>query len=82
VGFPMNLFMVQEFLGVLLVLALSMAAILVVGVAFILLQEGIRRIVRWAKTGVVPLQDLTSKDAWIDRSHARSPSAEFALPRK
>jgi hypothetical protein len=68
----MNLFIVQEFLGVLLVLALSMGAILILGVVFILFQEGIRRIVRLAKNGVVPLEDLSPKDGWLERTHARS----------
>jgi hypothetical protein len=72
-GFAMILFVAQEFLGVLLVIFLSMAAILVLGIAFILFQEGIRRIVRWAKPGVVPLEGLSSRNGWLQRSDARSP---------
>jgi hypothetical protein len=69
----MTLFMVQEFLGVLLVVAVSMAIILAFGVAFILLQEGVRRVVRWAKTGGMPLEGLSSKQQWLQRTDARSP---------
>lgn len=69
----MNLFMVQEFLVVLLVLAVSMATILAFAIAFILVQEGIRRAVRWAKTGVMPLEGLHAKEQWLQRSDARSP---------
>ena len=69
----MILFMVQEFLGVLLVLFVSMAAILALGIVFILFQEAIRRIARWARAGVVPTEGLSSRNAWLQRSGARSP---------
>jgi cell division protein FtsW (lipid II flippase) len=49
-GFAMNLFMVQEFLAVLLLLALSTATILVFAVAFMLFHDGIRWALLWAKT--------------------------------
>ena len=54
----MILYTVEECLGVLLVLAILMGTILVFGILFILCQEGIRRAVRWAKTGVMPLEGL------------------------
>lgn len=49
----MNFYLVQEILGVLLVLAILMGTLLVFAIAFILFQEGMRRAVRWARTGVV-----------------------------
>lgn len=67
-----NLYTMQEFLGVLLVLAAFIAAMLVFGIAFILFQEGIRRLVHGAKTGVVPLKGLSAKDQWLQRAHGRS----------
>jgi len=54
----MILYTLQEFLGVLLVLAISMGTILLLGILFILCQEGIRRAVRWVKTGVLPVEGL------------------------
>ncbi len=54
----MILYTVQEFLGVLLVLAIAMGSILILGILFILCQEGIRRAVRWVKAGVMPLEGL------------------------
>jgi hypothetical protein len=46
----MNLYIVQEYLGVLLLLAVLTVIILVLAVAFVLLQEGTRRAMLWAKT--------------------------------
>jgi hypothetical protein len=57
----MNFYTVQEFLAVLLLLAISTATILVFAVAFILFQEGIRRAVLWVKTGVIRLASLSPK---------------------
>lgn len=57
-GFAMNFYTVQEFLVVLFLLAVSTATILVIAVAFILFQEGIRWAVLWAKTGVIRLAGL------------------------
>ena len=68
----MNLYTVQEFLGVLLVLAVTMGTILLFGVAFILLQEGIRRAVHGAKAGVIHLKGSSAKDDWLQRAHGRS----------
>jgi hypothetical protein len=70
--FAMNLYTMQEFLGVLLVLAAFTGTILAFGIAFVLLQEGIRRAVHQAKTGVVPLQAVSAKDQWFERAHGRS----------
>jgi len=49
----MNLYLVQEVLGVLLVLAILMGTLLIFAIAFILFQEGMRRAARWARAGVV-----------------------------
>ncbi len=57
-----NLYSVQEFLAVLLLLATSTATILGFAVALVLFQEGIRRAVPWAKTSVVRRPDLSPKD--------------------
>jgi hypothetical protein len=70
--FEMNLYAMQEFLGVLLLLAAFIGTMLAFGVAFILFQEGIRRVVHGAKTGVMPLKGLSAKDQWLQRAHGRS----------
>jgi hypothetical protein len=62
-GFAMNFYTVQEFLAVLLLLAVLTGTILVFAVAFILFQEGIRRAVLWAKTGVIRLAGLSPKSS-------------------
>jgi hypothetical protein len=62
-GFAMDLYMVEEFLVVLFLLAVSTATILVFAVAFILFQEGIRRAVLWLKTGVMRLAGLSPKSS-------------------
>jgi hypothetical protein len=64
-GFEMNLYIVQEYLGVLLMLAVSTAIILVFAVAFVIFQEGIRRAMLWGKTD--------------SRSTFRSPEVPSAL---
>ena len=69
----MNLYTMQEVLGVLVVLAAATGTILVFGVAFILLQEGIRRAAHGAKAGVIHFRGLSAKDEWHQRAHARSP---------
>ena len=48
-----KLYMVQEILVVLLLLALSTVAILAFGVAFLSLHAGICRAALWAKAGVI-----------------------------
>jgi hypothetical protein len=62
-GFAMNFYTVQEFLVVLFLLAVSTATILVFAVACILFQEGIRRAILWAKTGVMRLAGLSPKSS-------------------
>jgi hypothetical protein len=57
----MNLYTVEEFLVVLLLLAVSTATILIFAVAFILFQEGIRRAVLSGRTGVKRLAGLSPK---------------------
>jgi hypothetical protein len=66
----MNLYMVQEFLVVLLLLATSTATILGFAVALVLFLEGIRRAVPWAKTSFVRRPDLNPKDQWIRRTES------------
>jgi hypothetical protein len=68
----MNLYALQEFLGVLLVLAVFMGTILVLGVALILFHEVIRRALHGAKTAVTPLKGLSAKDQWLQGTHGRS----------
>ena len=70
-GFEMNLYTMQEFLGVLLVLAALTGTILVFAIVFILFQEGRRRAVCWAKTGLI-VQRLSARYQWLQRAHGRS----------
>jgi hypothetical protein len=72
-AFTMKLYMVQEILVLLLVLAVSTVTIFVFAVAFILLQEGIRRAVLWAKIGVVRLAGLSPQDQQFQRTTIRTP---------
>jgi hypothetical protein len=58
----MRLYLVQEILVVLLLLAASAVTVFVFAVAFILFQEGIRRTLLWVKTGVARLAGLRSQD--------------------
>lgn len=68
----MNLYMMQEFLGVLVVVAAAMGTILVFVVAFILFQEGIRRAVHGTKARVIHFKGSSAKDEWLPRAHGRS----------
>jgi hypothetical protein len=68
-GFEMNLYMMQEFRGVLIALAAATGTILGFGIAFILFQEGIRRAVHGAKAGVIDLKG--SSNGWLQRAHGR-----------
>jgi hypothetical protein len=54
IKFALRLYVVQEVLVVLLLVAITMMTALVFAVAFVLFQEGIRRTVLWARTSVVP----------------------------
>jgi hypothetical protein len=71
-GFEMNLYMMQEFLGVLVVLATAIGTILVFGIAFILFQEGIRRAAHGAKARIKHFRGSSAKDEWLQRAHGRS----------
>jgi hypothetical protein len=64
----MSLYIAQEFLGVLLVLAGLVGTIVVFGIAAILFQEGVRRTLRGAKTHVQPLARLSAKELWLRRA--------------
>lgn len=63
----MNLYMAQEFLVVLLLLAASTATVFGLAVALVLFLEGIRRAVPLAKTGVVRRPNLSPKDQRVRR---------------
>jgi hypothetical protein len=54
IKFALRLYVVQEVLVVLLLVAITMMTALVFAVAFVLFQEGIRRTVLWTRTSVVP----------------------------
>jgi uncharacterized membrane protein (DUF106 family) len=69
-GIAMNFYTVQEFLAVLLLLAVLTAIILVFAVGIVLFQEGIRRFqegmrraILWAKTSVVRVAGLSPKSS-------------------
>ena len=62
-GFAMNFYTVQEFLAVLLMLAVLTAITLVFAVGIVLFQEGIRRAVLWVKTSVVRVVGLSPKSS-------------------
>ncbi|HTC41566.1 MAG TPA: hypothetical protein VK703_08345 [Candidatus Acidoferrales bacterium] len=64
----MSLYIAQEFLGVLLVLAGLMGTVLFFGIAAILFQEGIRRTLRGANSRVKPLAKLSAKELWMRRA--------------
>lgn len=68
----MNLYIVQEFLGVLVVLAAATGTILVFGIAFILFQEGIRRALHSAKAHVKHSKGSSAKHEWLQRAYGRS----------
>jgi hypothetical protein len=57
-----NFYMVQEILVVLLLLAVLMVSILTLAVACILIHEGIRSAVLWAKIGLMRLASLSPQD--------------------
>jgi hypothetical protein len=56
-----NLEMLRESLTVLLVIAVPTATILVLAIAFLLLKEGIRHAIRWAKTRYIRIAALSHK---------------------
>jgi len=57
----MTVYMLEEFLGALALVAVSILAFLVLALACILFREGIRRAVLWAKTSVVHPARLNPK---------------------
>jgi hypothetical protein len=67
-GFEMNLYMIQEFLGVLIVLAAATGTILFFGIAFILFQEGVRRAVHEAKARVIDFKASSAKEEWLQKA--------------
>ncbi|MFZ0583953.1 MAG: hypothetical protein WA690_10715 [Candidatus Acidiferrales bacterium] len=67
----MALFIVQEFLAVLLLLAALAGTILVLGIGLILFQEGIRRAVHGRRTHLISLRGMSAKDRWL-QAHGRS----------
>jgi len=82
-GFAMKLYLVQEILVVLLLLAVSTVTIFILAAAFILFQEGIRRTVLWTKAGVARLVGLRPPDVVSEEpSVVRLPleASKFALP--
>lgn len=72
----MSLYIAQEFLGVLLVLAGLMGTILVFGIAVILFHEGINQTLRRAKDRVKPIAGLSARELWLRRPQAGPASAE------
>jgi uncharacterized membrane protein len=71
-GLEMNLYTMQEFLGVLVVLAAATGTMLVLGIAFILFQEGTRRALHSARARIIHFRGLSAKDEWLQRTHGRS----------
>jgi hypothetical protein len=63
----MTLYIVQEFLGVLLVIAGLTGTLLFFGIAGILFREGLRRALRGAKTRVMPFAGLSAKKQRLPR---------------
>jgi hypothetical protein len=72
----MSLYIAQEFLGVLFVLAGLMGTVLFFGIAFILFREGIGRVLHRPKTRVIPSAGLSAKDQWVHRVGLNPASAE------
>lgn len=67
----MNLYMLQEFLGVLIVLAGLIGTIVIFAIAFVLFQEGRRRAVLLSEHRR-HASKLSAKDQWLQRAHGRS----------
>jgi hypothetical protein len=72
----MSLYIAQEFLGVLLVLAGLTGTLLFFGIAFILFREGMRRALHYPKTRVIPSAGLSAKDEWLCKVGLGPASAE------
>jgi|HubBroStandDraft_5_1064220.scaffolds.fasta_scaffold119321_3 hypothetical protein len=67
----MDLLIVQEFLAVLLALAVLTGTILVLGVGLVLFQEGIGRVLHGRRTPVVSPKGASANDVWF-QDHGRS----------
>lgn len=67
----MDLFILQEFLAVLLVLAALTGTILFLGICLILFQEGLRRAVHGSRTHLISLGGVSAKEQWL-QAHGRS----------
>ena len=72
----MSLYIAQEFLGVLLLLAGLMGTILFFGIAVILFHEGINQTLRRAKNRIKPFAGLSAKELWLRRPGADPACAE------
>ena len=71
-GVEMSLYIAQEFLGVLLVIAGLMGTLLFFGIALILFREGISRAMHRPKMRVMPLAGLSGGLPTVPHhSHAR-----------
>lgn len=77
----MSLYIVQEFIGVLLVLAGLLGTMLFLGIAVILFHEGIRKALRSAKTRLRPVAGLSAKGQRLQRVGAHPVSVEGAQMR-
>jgi hypothetical protein len=61
----MNLYTMQEFLGVLLVLAALTGTILVLGIGLLLFQEGMRWALHGRQTRLISVKGVRAKDQWL-----------------
>jgi hypothetical protein len=69
----MNHYVVQEFLSVLLVIAVATGTFLGFALSFVLLQEGMRQAVRWVMDfAVMHFASLSATDRWLRRTAGRS----------
>jgi len=71
----MSLYIVQEFLGVLLVIAGLTGTLLFFGIAGILFREGIRRALRGAKTRGISIAGLSARNQRLQRAGVGPASA-------
>ena len=57
-GFAVKLYLVQELIAGLLLVAIAVMTVLVLSVGFVLFQEGIRRALLWRKSRVAPISSF------------------------
>src|SRR6266705_6551263 len=62
-GEKVYVYMVQEVLVGMLVIVISLAAVLLLRITFIIFQEGMRRFVLWMKTGILQLAKWSYRQA-------------------